>query len=114
MKLISKTERVETVPSRWKNQYFQKGQWTYGDNKERIYNKLIKLDPLTEEAIVQIIGNSSWTQNICDECGKDCDILIEVGEETDYESSTARICHECLSAALFLVCYQRQKEQGRL
>lgn len=66
--------------------------------------KLLQNEPnLTEDRAAEIIGNRSWTRNECDECGKDCDITVQLGQEPDYESSTAQICLTCLQVAQQLI-----------
>jgi len=46
----------------------------------------------------------TWTDvPTCDECGQSKDAVVRVGEEPDYESSTAFVCRDCLSEALGLV-----------
>ena len=99
---ISKKEKIELIPYRWKQQYCNKDVWMYGADKIDIYKKLSQTNPLTEELVNQIIGNKSWTENICDECGKDSDVLIQLGQELYYESATACICKDCLDKAIKL------------
>lgn len=45
-----------------------------------------------------ILKEYEYTQ--CDECGQECDMLILLGQEPDYESSTAGICKNCLDRAV--------------
>ena len=103
MKIISVEEKIRIVVERWKEQYFVNGKWKWDDDKRIIYERLIREKPTTEKAIENIIGNSTWTSNVCDECGKHKAALIQLGEEPSYESVTAEICHECLSKALSLI-----------
>jgi len=39
----------------------------------------------------------------CDECKKYYNNVVELGEEPDYDSATARICGECLRKAAALL-----------
>lgn len=39
----------------------------------------------------------------CDECCEKADNVVQIGEEPDYESSTAKICEPCLRKALALI-----------
>ncbi len=39
----------------------------------------------------------------CDECNKYVAEVVQMGEEPDYESSTAKICAACLMAAMKLI-----------
>jgi hypothetical protein len=41
-----------------------------------------------------------WTQLGCDECGKECDVAVEIGEKPSYESNTAVLCRDCLDDAI--------------
>ncbi len=101
MEIISKKDKIANICQRWKNQYYKNEKWLY-DDKFKILNELSQADLLTEEKIYEIIGNKSWTENICEECEKDCDILIQLGEEPDYESATVCVCKDCLNKAIDL------------
>lgn len=51
----------------------------------------------------EIIKNVPWWKNKCDECQKDYNITIQVGEEPFYDSATVRLCIDCLSKAFNLM-----------
>ena len=53
----------------------------------------------TPEMIEAIIGNGSWTRLTCDECKKDVDAILTVGDAPDYESNTASLCRKCVEKA---------------
>lgn len=36
----------------------------------------------------------------CDECGRQSDGVIQLGERLNWESSTANICYDCLKKAI--------------
>ena len=60
------------------------------------------------DAVDAIIGNDSWTRvPECNECKKNVAAVVQVGDEPDYESSTAWICEGCLKKALALICPSR-------
>jgi hypothetical protein len=99
VKLITKSEKIKNIVEAWSLQY---GMVPPDDDKYQILQKLKGKKPTTEKEIAEIIGNVSWTRNSCDQCKKDCDLLVELGQELDYESATARICKKCLSDALSL------------
>ena len=47
-----------------------------------------------------------WDSNVvnkCDECQKEVDITMQIGEELSYQSSTADICFDCLKNAVKLL-----------
>jgi hypothetical protein len=77
--------------------------WIGGRWAEDVHQELCDKKPQTCEAIAAILGDNSWTQNQCDECGKDCDVTVRLGEEPDYDSTTFYACPDCLRAALDLI-----------
>lgn len=99
MRIIRKSDLILKVSEEWDYQYKNTTQ----EDKIEKGNRLRTEKPQTEEAIEKIIGTKSWTRNECDECGNDCDITIQLGEEPDFESNTANICPECLKKALSLL-----------
>lgn len=103
MKIIKKSFKIENIAEHWKVKYPKNTRLFGGKTSDEIYNLLLNLNPKTEKGIKKIIGNASWTRNNCDECKKDADLLIEIGQEPDYESSTAQICIKCLQKAVTLL-----------
>jgi hypothetical protein len=106
MKSISPDELAKTAAQRWKETYFTKremgGSW-HSHQMEEKYDKLVRLGSTPKASEVDaIIGNTTWTQHICDEDGCDRVADMEIGEEWDYESSTARLCGQCLQKAIKL------------
>ena len=96
MRIIRKADKILTVSKRWDEQYRDDNDLT----KIKIGNRLRNKKTITENEITEIIGNNSWTKNLCYECGNDCDSIILFGEESDYESSTFYVCHDCLKKAI--------------
>lgn len=72
---------------------------------ENTYQRLLDLDKETAspEDVRMIIGNDSWTELSCDQCGQQVNAVIWVGQEPDYDSRTACICRKCLSEAMQLM-----------
>jgi len=103
MHIITKEGLIQGVRKRWKDQYYlpKKKEWKWGEDKGKIYDKLEFVD--TEEEIATVIGNRSWTGNVCDECNEDVEATIELGEKPGYESRTARICIKCLRKAMAMM-----------
>ena len=101
MKLITRAGLAKAAAARWKQQYCKNGEWKRWPDKESVYYKLIALgpNPLAND-VDSVIGNGSWTDICCDECCVHVDSAMRVGEEPDYESSTALICKPCLLKAL--------------
>jgi hypothetical protein len=100
MVLIEKKQLCKDIAIRWNEQY----QYDYKRLPEmkRIYDGLLAMKGRkTPKKIAAIIGNDSWTRIRCHECKKDdVKVAVQLGEEPDYESSTATICVECLRDAL--------------
>jgi len=92
MILITKADKIKNIVKRWTRQY--------PNSKQDVARKLRQANPTTEDEIVEIIGNRSWTDNRCQECSKDCDTLVQLGEDPDHESATANICLNCLHKAI--------------
>jgi hypothetical protein len=108
MKLITRQTLAAEVAQRWKSRYYnpRDGAWyTYaGGNVAEKYEALLALgsSPLPED-VDKVIGNDSWTiEPRCHECGANGGPVVQLGEEPDYESSTACICPSCLNKALYL------------
>lgn len=84
MKIICVDDLVKNIVKRWKDSYCINGGWAYESSthpKELIYKKLLRLGRnKTKEKVDEIIGNSSWTSLICDECGSYVNAVIELGE----------------------------------
>jgi len=98
MEIITKRQVIQGVQERWNRQY----------SRMRSNHPLINVGPQLEslnldivsaDDVNKIIGNNSWTALSCDECKKDVEAIIVVGEEPDYESSTARVCFDCIRKA---------------
>lgn len=95
MELITKQSVVDTALERWAYQY-RNGYM----NKGSITNALLALPkPINADDVNRIIGNDSWTSLTCDECGKEVDAVVMLGQEPDHDSSTAYICKKCLISA---------------
>lgn len=104
MKIITKQSVSATAAERWRAQYCHRGEWSVvyipvKQSAQVIYEQLLGLGACpSSEAVNLIIGNSSWGYPPwCDECGqRDNDLVVQVGQEPDYESATANLCMECV------------------
>lgn len=106
MKLINERTQVRTVAARWRENYGPKTQWAKDQGKQAIQAQLDALDVETATAadVDAIIGVGGWCMpQTCADCGESARVLVELGEEPDYDSCTANICVSCLKAALKLV-----------
>lgn len=110
MKIINERTKIRDIAKRWKNMYYHNNKWSgtseQAQEKEKIYNQFVALDPETSipEDVNNMIGNSSWIgPEQCHECNNYVSNVIQLGQEPDYESSTANICKDCLRKALALI-----------
>lgn len=93
MKLITRQSRAAKAAEAWAAQY-------RNGRKKDIHDALLALgESPSPDDVNQVIGNGSWTDLKCDECGCSVERVVMVGEEPDYESSTAQLCPSCLSVA---------------
>lgn len=99
MNVTTSRDLIKGVASAWRRQY----QFRYKDDEQKaaIGAKLDALDgdTATSEEVEAIIGNRSWTRQLCNECGEPSDWLLMVGQPTDYESQTASLCRACILKA---------------
>ena len=99
MYLITRQNLADKAAQRWGEQYAVNPT----SEQTTILARLNALPPgAPPDDIDQIIGNGSWTKLECDECGTIVDAIIQLGQEPDYESSTASVCFDCLKAAIKL------------
>ena len=108
MKIISRNQKANLAEDAWYKQYSNSSMWegsalSGGKTKREIHESLVSLGVCpTAEEVNSVIGNTSWTDCRCDECGKQVEKVVQLGQEPDYESSTANICFPCLKKAVNL------------
>lgn len=98
MKILTRKSLAAEVPARWAARY----SGTTSPNLAAITKKLAELPiPVDPDAVDSIVGNKSWTGiGICGECKKDGPpMLVQIGDEPDYDSHTAYVCLDCIGAA---------------
>lgn len=97
MRIISRTGNAAKAAAHWRATY---ASGVHGQDKLAILDMLDALgsnpDP---DTVDEVIGNTSWTCCYCDECRAACEQVIEVGQEPDYESATAKLCKACVIKA---------------
>lgn len=100
MHLTTLRDIIRSTPLRWARQY----PATNWPQMQATLDRLNRLDleTATKEQVALVIGNDFWTRIECDECGKEVEAYVQLGEEPDYESSTACICFPCLEKAVAL------------
>ncbi len=102
MKFISRHTRAAGAAKAWIKQY--------GTDRDGVASRIEALGPTPDpDAVNKIIGNDSWTYCKCDECEQESEFVVEVGQEPDYESSTARLCGECVRRAMAIVLGKEAK-----
>lgn len=108
MKLITRTQKAVRVEHRWYESYSNSTFWDSctpprNKTKRQIHEDLVALGSFpTADQVDEVIGNKSWTECRCDECGKQAEQVVQLGQDPDYESSTACICLPCLKKAVKL------------
>ena len=106
MKLLSEREQVRSLAQRWRKRYPDPGfRLLGGRTAGEVAAKLAALDPETATAEDVRAAGVNWVvaPQRCDECREESWDCVELGEEPDYESCTARICEGCLRKALGLI-----------
>ena len=105
MEIISKRNRIRAVKTRYEAQYKDMPQeWRFSDGgspHEKIASlAMLDLETCDAEAVNKIIGNDSWTEFNCDECGVDRHHLITIGDGAGYDSRGINVCRDCLIKAV--------------
>lgn len=108
MKVITRESLARSAAERWARQYRMDREATseHDLRTHEIGYRLRGLGPNPEpDDVDRVIGNGSWTRPpSCNECGTDAQgLVVRVGEEPDYESSTAHLCLRCVGKLLLLV-----------
>ena len=107
MEAVTIRSQILSVIDRWEEIYsITLGNTKYKHGKFPILEKLRKLDlkTATAEDLKDITGYSMWAcPQECDECGKYCNAVVEIGVEHTWESVPAIICKDCLEKALKLL-----------
>ena len=103
-RVITKRDVIRRVSDRWEKQYSDKfGNVQFQSLRPDIVLKRLRelnLDTCYASEVDKVIGNSTWTELVCDQCKHDVDKVIEVGQPPDYDSATAQLCEQCVKSAL--------------
>ena len=101
MKVFTVRNKIQQICKRWDKQYPRNSQTNPKHLEIGNVLRSLNLETTTPKDITTIIGNDSWVRlEICDECGEESSILVQIGEKLDWESSTAIICAGCLGKAM--------------
>jgi hypothetical protein len=96
--IIKKADQLQDIPDKWTAQYARSTTPWHREVSQNL--QALKPEERTQERMDQIIGNGSWTALRCQVCGKDVDVLMQLGEEPDYDSTGINICKQDLQKAL--------------
>lgn len=113
MKLLTRDGEARNAARKFKEQYFCCGVWrTHGwdEEPEACHRRLLEGE-LTVARVKGIL-NETWVCLICDECLRNVGALVELGDEPECGSSTARACFPCLQKAMALRAAQEGEEGG--
>ena len=112
--IMTASGNASAAAASWRAQYQKPdGSWRYDDGKRLIFEALAALAEPTPEAVNAIIGNDTWTTLRCDQCGREVDVIAEVGSPPDYDSATARVCLPCLRIAVDMLSAAAPEEEQR-
>jgi hypothetical protein len=101
-RIITPDTLAAGVAEAWRRQYaatIAQGR-PRADQRSQQLAALLAMDPPTAEKVKAILGNDSWAQTQCDHCGAEGLPVVEVGGPMDYEPGSARLCRDCLFAAV--------------
>ena len=104
MEIITLRDVIRATPERFIKQYAYLGdgvcQWS-GRSYSAVVEELRGLDLETATAadLNRIIGNYSWARLDCEQCDREVERLLRIGEAPDYEARWQDICLPCLEAA---------------
>lgn len=101
MRTITERDLIRGVADAWFAQHAgcKRADQVATGNKLRAMDK----ETASAEQVAEIIGNRSWTDLQCHECGAHgVKAVVEVGVSDDYDGATARLCFACIRKAAAL------------
>lgn len=106
MEVITKRAVIRGVRARHESQYARDPDDRVigsGDRRRplgetRAALAALDLETATEAEVVAVL-NESWTSLKCDQCGKDQNAVVRLGEFGPYDSRWLDICERCLTRA---------------
>lgn len=89
--ILTRQQQANTAAERWRRQY--------GERRDT-YTALVALGPTPDpDAVDRAIGNTSWTELVCDRCEQNVE-RVDVVDATGGDGGTVYSCEACLRAAL--------------
>lgn len=103
MKLITERDKIREAIVDFRDAYGD-GSYPADERGIAVGAELAKLDAdsVSVDVVNELIGNGFWTYLQCDECSSYVTAIVELGQEPDWESNTARICSVCIEKAFSL------------
>ena len=98
MKMLTKRELINNVVVAFENQF---GADPKNPRWKRTGDRLrkLKLAKASEKEVEKILGNRSWTEMRCAECGQDCKEAIQLGKESNRDQGPIYLCTKCVEIA---------------
>ena len=116
MRVVTERGLIKSVLERWEAQYPRKSwkgiTFVDGTTPGQVHDslRLLDLDTATADDVATAIGNSSWTTDLCDECGTRVSNGIEIG----IHESRVFICVDCAGIVADRWCVLKELTGGGL
>jgi hypothetical protein len=101
-RVVTKRDVIRGVRAGWNEQYRQyrdderlRGGSRIGDIRARL--AALDLDTCSEADVDAAIGAPRWAENRCDECNRDVERLVRIGDEPDYYAQWRDVCPDCIA-----------------
>ena len=107
IQVITKRDVIRGVRDKWLGQYRASPdearlrwdhQRTFGDVRRSL--GALDLEACESTDIDRAIGVTDWASLKCDECSADCELLVRIGDEPDYDNRWIDVCVNCLRTAV--------------
>ena len=109
IRLIESRDVIKAVRDKWMNQYrSHPGDALSGWGQRRRFGEIrralaeLDLETCSVADVDATLGVTGWASLICDECDADCERLVRLGEEPDYDVRWQDVCADCLRKAMTL------------
>lgn len=103
VEVVRREERADKIAAR-----YHANPKMGGEQHDIMHNRLLALGQSTDmDAIDEVIGNRSWTQDMCDGCSTYVRSSVKIGE---YE--TQQYCFTCIAEAAQLIEAVKEDNHG--
>ena len=112
---VYRRDIIRGVRDAWNRQYADwDGSYRFPDGctvaEIRRGLEALDLETCSVEDVKAAMGTGGWVSNQCDACGQDFPVLLEIGDEPDYEARWLDLCEGCLETALLKIRSLKHKE----